>query len=86
MNETEFYTKLLALPNGANNVIYLGKRYLLRKDTLLEGKLLKVYAEELGGNDIVSGNYYPTMKGGMLKPCEMSDKKVIDFVLYAKTI
>lgn len=86
MNETEFYTKLLALPNGANNVIYLGKRYLLRKDTLLEGKLLKVYAEELGGNDIVSGNYYPTMKGGMLNPCEMSDKKVIDFVLYAKTI
>jgi len=86
MNETEFYTKLLALPDGANDVYYLGKRYLLRKETLLEGKLLKVYAEELGGNDIVSGNYYPTMKNGMLKPCEMSDKKVIDFVLYAKPI
>ncbi len=86
MNETEFYTKLLALPNGANNVRYLGKRYLLRKETLLEGKLIKVYAEELGGNDIVSGNYYPTMKGGMLKPCEMSDKKVIDFVLHAVSI
>lgn len=86
MNETEFYTKLLALPNGANNVRYLGKRYLLRKETLLEDKLLKVYAEELGGNDIVSGNYYPTMKGGMLKPCEMSDKKVIDFILHAMAI
>jgi len=24
------------------------------------------------------------MKGGMLKPCEMSDKKVIDFVLHAE--
>jgi hypothetical protein len=86
MNHTEFYTKLLALPNGANNIRYLGKRYLLRKETLLDGKLLKVYAEELGGNDIVSGNYYPTMKGGMLKPCEMSDKKVIDFVLHARAI
>ena len=83
MNETEFYIKLLALPNGANDVIYQNKRYLLRKETLLQGKLLKVYAEELGGNDIVSGNYYPTMKDGMLKPCEMSDKKVIDFVLHA---
>ena len=82
MNETEFYVKLLALPNGANDVIYQDKRYLLRKETLLEGKLIKIYAEELGGNDIVSGNYYPTMKSGMLKPCEMSDKKVIDFVLY----
>ena len=86
MNDTEFYTKLLALPNGANDVHYLGQRYLLRKETLLEGKLLKVYAEELGGNDIVSGNYYPTLKGGMMKPCEMSDKKVIDFVLHAVAI
>ncbi|EIF50978.1 hypothetical protein [Sulfurovum sp. AR] len=86
MNDTEFYTKLLALPNGANDVRYLDKWYLLRKETLLDGKLLKVYAQELGGNDIISGNYYPTMKNGMLKPCEMSDKKVIDFVLHAKAI
>jgi hypothetical protein len=83
MNETEFYTKLLALPNGANDVRYMDKRYLLRKETLLEAKLIKVYAEELGGNDIVSGNYYSTLKSGMLKPCEMSDAKVIDFILHA---
>ena len=82
MNETEFYTKLLALPNGAHDVLYLGKRYLLRKEILLDGKLLKIYALRLDKKDIVSGNYYPTMKGGMLKPCEMSDKKVIDFVLH----
>ena len=86
MNETEFYIKLLALPNGANDVYYLGKRYLLRKETLLKGKLLKLYAEELGANDIVSGNYYPTMKNGMLKPCEMSELKVINFVINAKPI
>jgi len=58
MNKTEFYKKLLALPDGANDVYYLGKRYLLRKETLQEGKLHKVYAEALGGNDIVSGNYH----------------------------
>jgi len=86
MNETEFYEKLLTLPNGAHDVRYRHKRYLLRKETLLGGKLVKVYAEELGGNDIVSGNYYPTLKGGMLKPCEMSDAKVIDFILRAEVI
>jgi len=86
MNETEFYRNLLALPNGANNVFYRGKRYLLRKETLLDGKLIKVYAEELGNTDIVSGNYYPTMKNGLLKPCEMSDEKVIDFVLNSTII
>jgi len=83
MNRTDFYTRLLALPDGANDVHYLGRRYLLRKETLLAGKLIKVYAEELGGNDIVSGNYYPTIKEGTLKPCEMSDAKVIDFILHA---
>jgi len=83
MNETEFYTKLLALPDGANDVTYLGKHYLLRKETLLNGKLLKIYAERLDTVDVVSGNYYPTIKGGMLKPCEISDVKVIDFVLHA---
>jgi len=84
MNKSNFYKKLQKLPNGANDVYYKGRRYLLRKETLLEGKLLKVYAEELGGNDIVSGNYYPTIKSGILKPCEMSDAKVIDFVLRAE--
>ena len=81
MNSTEFYKKLKALPNGANDVFYNNKRYLLRKETLLNGKLLKIYAKELGGNDVVSGNYYPSIKNGTLKPCEMSDEKVIEFVL-----
>ena len=86
MNKREFYKKLLALPTGACNVMYKEQRYLLRKETLLEEKLLKIYAENLSHKDIVSGNYYPTIKGGMLKPCEMSDEKVIDFVLHAKVI
>ena len=81
MNHTDFYRELLALPNGANNVFFKGQRYLLRKETLLEGKLIKLYAEDLSSKDIVSGNYYPTIKNGILKPCEMSDKKVIDFVI-----
>jgi len=81
MNESEFYEKLLALPTGASNVVYREQRYLLRKETLLEGRLIKVYAENLSFKDIVSGNYYPTLKGGMLKPCEMSNEKVIDFVV-----
>lgn len=83
MNETVFYKYLCLLPNGANDVTYKNRRYLLRKEALLDGRLIKIYAEELGGNDMVSGNYYVTVKGGMLKPCEMSDAKVIDFVLNA---
>ncbi len=86
MNDTEFYRKLSELPNGASYLSYDGRRYLLRKETLLGGKLVKLYAEALGDNDIVSGNYYISIKGGMLKPCEMSERKVINFILSAKPI
>lgn len=86
MNETEFYTKLTSLPNGSYHILYKENKYLLTKATLLEGKLIKLYAKRLDQIDIVSGNYYPTMKGGLLKPCEMSDAKVIDFVLGCKKI
>ncbi len=84
MNKTPFFKRLEALPNGAYDVVYNNSRYLLNKETLLKGKLIKIYAKELGGNDIVSGNYYITIKDGLLKPCEMSQKKVIDFILGLK--
>jgi len=83
MNDSLFFERLLNLTEGAGYVHYRGRRYLLRKETLLEGKLIKLYAKALGNNDIVSGNYYTTLKNGLLKPCEMSDEKVIDFVLNA---
>ncbi|MBD3788761.1 MAG: hypothetical protein IE885_00070 [Campylobacterales bacterium] len=56
MNETLFFAKLQALPEGAYYVSFHQKKYLLNKATLLQGRLIKLYAEELGGNDIVSGN------------------------------
>ncbi len=83
MNDSLFFKRLLSLPEGASYVHYNGRRYLLCKETLLDGRLIKLYAEALGDNDIVSGNYYTTLKNGLLKPCEMSDEKVIDFVLDA---
>lgn len=86
MNETEFYTKLIFLPNGTYDVRYNYKRYLLRKESLLDGKVLKIFAKELGGNDIISGNYYPTIKNGTLKPCEITDEKVITFILHVQLL
>lgn len=77
----EFHLKLQTLKDGAYDVIFEDKRYLLRKETNLGGKLIKLYAQELGGNDFISLNYYPDIKDGLLKPCEMPKDKVIKFVL-----
>ncbi|MGO7393658.1 hypothetical protein GR223_37145 [Rhizobium leguminosarum] len=46
------------------------------------GSNLLKYGEELSGTDIVSFNPYRLSgPGSMLKPCEMSSAKVIEFVL-----
>ena len=52
----------------------------MRKQTLQNGRLIKFYAEELGGNDFVSLNVYRTGAGVLLKPCEMAERKVTDFI------
>lgn len=75
-----FHTKLLKLSNGSYDVFYNNKRYLLSKQTQLNGKLIKLYAKELGDNDFISLNYY-NIDEPLLKPCEMAEEKVINFVL-----
>ena len=72
-----FHTKLLELEDGSFDVFYQEKRYLLSKQTQLKGKLIKLYAQELGNNDFISLNYYTNIGNGLLKPCEI----IIDFVL-----
>ena len=79
--QRDFHLKLHTLRDGAYDVLFEEQRYLLRKETQLEGKLIKLYAEELGGNNFISLNYYPYIKDGLLKPCEMPEEKVIRFVL-----
>jgi len=80
LNPSFFHERLLSFEDGAYDVLYDDKRYLFRKETHLNGKLIKVYAEELGHNNFISLNYYPQTSNGLLKPCEMPDEKVIDFV------
>ena len=80
----QFHIKLLELEDGSYDVFYKEKRYLLSKQTQLQGKLIKLYANELGDNDFVSLNYYVNIGNGLLKPCEMTKKKVIDFLLGMK--
>jgi peptide-methionine (S)-S-oxide reductase len=76
----KFKQKIQALPLGSFYCIYRDSKYIVIKQLYSEGKIIKLYAKELKGRDIVSGNYFLSIQGGLLKPCEMSDAKVIDFV------
>lgn len=80
MTLMSYRERLKGFPEGAVEVTYEGKRYLMRKETHLGGRLIKLYAEALGGNDFVSLNYYETASAPLLKPCEMPAEKVIAFI------
>jgi len=74
--EVLFHNRIVSLDNGSYDVFYNSKRYLLSKETHLNHKLIKLYAQELGGKNFISLNYYPSLKERPLKPCEMSQKRL----------
>ena len=68
------------IKQGFTEVVYEGKRYGVTRTDFNQGKSIKIYAEELGGNDFISLNYYITSTAELLKPCEMPEDKVIHFL------
>lgn len=86
MQRREFAEALVAIPSGYSEGVYAGRRYgvtLRRSD---DGKRSSLYAQELGGRDVVSFNLYRLNSGEVgLKPCEMSSEKVESFVLGLKS-
>jgi len=71
-----------ALPVGGYGGTYDGRRYRIMKSRFADARSQKLEAEELGGADYVSLNLYRLASGmTILKPCEMPEAKVRDFVL-----
>ena len=81
-----FHDRLARFPSGYLRGRYQGRSYGISLTRPLPG-IEKLYAEELGGSDIISFNYYTTNQSGpLLKPCEMSSERVVDFVLGVELI
>lgn len=72
------------IPEGYSEGIYRKRKYGISKKTFNKGKSFKIYAEELGGNDFISLNFYCTSEQELLKPCEMPKEKVLDFLKQVK--
>lgn len=72
-------------PLGYFTAAYAGRRYGVTRSVLTGGRSMKLWAEELGGNDTISLNIYAPPSGDpALKPCEMPVDKVTAFVLGAE--
>ena len=72
--------RIQQLPLGYSEVPYENRKYGVTKSEFNQGNSYKVYAEELGGNNFISLNYYCTSAREILKPCEMSAQKVTHFL------
>ena len=77
MNILSFIHKL---PLGYSEVWYQKKKFGVTRTDFNAGKSIKVFAEEIGGTHFVSFNYYRTLKGELLKPCEMPEQRVLHFL------
>ncbi|WP_317128649.1 peptide methionine sulfoxide reductase [Subsaximicrobium wynnwilliamsii] len=71
---------------GYSKVVYQEKKYAVTRSDFNNGKSIKLVAEELGGSDFISLNYYITTSKEILKPCEMPVVKVTDFLNNYKLI
>ena len=72
--------RLAALPIDTSTGTAHNKRYVATRSLFNNGRSTKLVAEELGGNDYISLNFYDLTAGPGLFPCEMPADKVIAFL------
>lgn len=68
------------IPEGYSEGRYQGKKYGISRKSFNGHRSFKIYAEELGGKDFISLNFYITSHREVLKPCEMPQQKVLEFL------
>lgn len=78
--KTGWKTKLLDFPEGLSSGEYGGRKYQINKELFVNGRVIKFFARELGGNNFISLNYYDLKSASKLRPCEMPVEKVISFL------
>jgi hypothetical protein len=76
----ELLSDIKKLPVGFCKVIYNTKTYGVTRTDFNKGQSIKIFAQELGGTNFISLNYYCTTIAELLKPCEMPKEKVIHFL------
>ncbi|MGO7265040.1 hypothetical protein [Rhizobium leguminosarum] len=80
--QAAFDDALAKLPDGYVDGYFGNRSWGVTVKRSEDGKRTWLYGEELSGSDIVSFNLYRLAgPGSLLKPCEMSSAKVIEFVL-----
>lgn len=77
-----FLAKLDTLPVGYSEGRFEGRRFGITLSASADGRRRWLYGEERGGTGRVSANLYHLPDGRVaLRPCEMPEEWVVEFVL-----
>jgi hypothetical protein len=68
------------VPEGWSQWEYDGRGWSVVRTVHGDGRSESLYAEELGGTDVVSANLDRLHGEPVLKPCEMPEEKVLAFL------
>ncbi len=75
-----------ALPNGGFEAEVDGRRWRAAKTCHVDGRAQKIVAQAEGGPDRIGANIYRLSRGARLFPCEMTEKRVVDWLLAARVV
>lgn len=77
-----FAERVRAIPIGYSTGQFQDRTYGITRAESQQGKAVNLQAHELGGQDYISFNLYELEnRKRLLKPCEMPEPKVIDFIM-----
>lgn len=71
------------MPVGWSRRRYRGRTYGVTRTVRSDGRIQNIFAEELGGSDVISANLYLRRQ---FRPCEMPAAKVLAFLSGSVTV
>ena len=76
----ELAALIRAIPEGWTRVQIAGRGWGITRTTRAGGKTISFDAERLGGNEHLGANVWVTSEGSILRPCEVPEEKVMQFL------
>ncbi len=73
------------IPEGWSRAQIAGRSWGVTRTTRAGGKVISVDAERLGDTEQLGANVWITSEGAILRPCEVPEEKVMQFLRAAAT-
>lgn len=68
------------IPEGSSRTHIAGQPWSISRTTRAGGKVVSIDAEHLGGTEQLGANVWLTTEGAVLRPCEVPEEKVMQFL------